>query len=98
MITEVLKRPLVTEKMTQSVEKHKSYGFIVDKSANKIAIKHAVEKMYNVTVNNVNTVTYLGKKRSRATKAGSISGRKPSFKKAYVQLKDGDSIDFHGNV
>lgn len=98
MITEVLKKPLVTEKMTKSGENLNSYGFIVDKSANKIAIKQAVEKMYNVTVNDVNTVTYLGKVRSRFTKAGAISGRKPGYKKAYVKLKNGDKIDFHSNV
>ncbi|MBL4656328.1 MAG: 50S ribosomal protein L23 [Bacteroidia bacterium] len=97
-MVDVLKRPIVTEKMTDSSEKINQYGFIVDKRANKIEIRKAVESMYNVSVENVNTANFLGKRRSRHSKAGMITGRKPSFKKAYVTLKDGDAIDFYSNV
>lgn len=62
--------------------------------ANKLQIRNAVEQMYNVVVTDVNTVNYMGKLKSRYTKAGFLSGRANNFKKAIVTLKDGDKIDF----
>lgn len=94
----ILIRPLITEKMTTAGEKLGAYGFVVDRGANKIQIKQAVEAMYSVTVNTVNTMNYYGKARSRNTKAGAIEGRKNMFKKAVVVLKDGDSIDFYSGI
>ena len=91
-------KPLVTEKMTIQSDKLNSYGFIVDKRANKIQIRNAIEEMYNVTVSSVNTMIYPGKKKSRYTKQGIINGKTGSFKKAIVTLLDGDSIDFYSNV
>jgi large subunit ribosomal protein L23 len=93
----VLKKPLVTEKVSALNEKGK-YGFVVDKDANKIQIKNAVEKLYGVTVENVATMKYPGKKKSRYTKAKVITGRTPSFKKAIVTVADGDVIDFYGSI
>ena len=93
----VLKRPLVTEKVTELNEKGK-YGFVVDKDANKIQIKNAVEKMYGVTVEKVSTMRYQGKYKSRYTKARVISGRKPSYKKAIVTVAEGEVIDFYGSI
>ena len=93
----VLKRPLVTEKVTELNEKGK-YGFMVDKDANKIQIKSAVEKMYGVTVEKVSTMRYQGKNKSRYTKARVISGRKPSYKKAIVTVAEGEVIDFYGSI
>ena len=93
----VLKKPLVTEKVSALNEKGK-YGFVVDKDANKIEIKNAVEKMYGVTVDKVATMKYLGKAKSRYTKAKVITGRTPSFKKAIVTLAEGDVIDFYGSI
>ena len=93
----VLKSPLVTEKISALNEKGK-YGFIVEQSANKIEIKNAVEKMYGVNVERVNTINVLGKKKSRFTKAGTLTGRKPSYKKAIVTLAEGEVIDFYSNV
>ena len=93
----VLKKPLVTEKVSALNEKGK-YGFIVDKTANKVEIKKAVEKMYGVTVEKVSTMRYQGKDKSRYTKARVIAGRKPSFKKAIVTLAQGEVIDFYGSV
>ena len=94
----IIKRPVITEKMTAISEKLNKYAFIVDKDANKIEIKKAVEKLYDVKVEAVNTMNYDGKKKSRYTKAGVISGRRPAFKKAIVTLKEGDTIDFFSNI
>jgi len=93
----ILQRPLVTEKVSALNEKGK-YGFIVNAEANKVEIKNAVEKMYGVNVKSVNTINVLGKFKSRFTKAGVLSGRKPSYKKAIVTLAEGEIIDFYSNV
>ncbi|MFN8775152.1 MAG: 50S ribosomal protein L23 [Flavobacteriales bacterium] len=97
-MSEILIRPLVTEKMTKLQEKQGKYGFIVDKDANKIEIKKAVEKSYGVTVTKVNTLRYDGKQKSRYTKTGIISGRGTGYKKAIVSLQAGDAIDFYANI
>ncbi len=94
----ILIKPLVTEKMTILGDKLNRYGFIVDRSANKIEIKTAVEQMYGVTVKDVNTVNYHGKKKSRYTKAGLLSGRANHYKKAFVTLAGEDKIDFYSNI
>ena len=92
-------RPLVTEKMTKITDKRPNrYGFIVKPEANKLEIKKEVESLYNVTVEDVNTMRYSGKLSSRYTKAGLIRGQKASFKKAIVTLKEGDTIDFYSNI
>ncbi|HOX81695.1 MAG TPA: 50S ribosomal protein L23 [Chryseolinea sp.] len=93
----VLKKPLVTEKVSALNEKGK-YGFIVDTAANKVEIKKAVEKKYGVNVESVNTMNVMGKFKSRFTKAGVLSGRKPNYKKAIVTLAQGEVIDFYSNV
>jgi len=94
----ILKKPIITEKMTKAGEKLGNYGFIVDKDANKIQIKKEVEKLYGVTVESVNTMRYYGKLKSRFTKAGTITGSKGVFKKAVVCLKKGDTIDFYSSI
>ncbi|QOI96243.1 MAG: 50S ribosomal protein L23 [Flammeovirgaceae bacterium] len=93
----VLKKPLVTEKVSALNEKGK-YGFIVAIDANKVEIKNAVEKQYGVTVEKVNTIRVMGKRKSRYTKAGVLEGRKPNYKKAIVTLASGEVIDFYSNV
>jgi large subunit ribosomal protein L23 len=93
----ILKSPLVTEKISALNEKGK-YGFVVEESANKVEIKNAVEKMYGVNVERVNTINVLGKKKTRFTKAGTLAGRKPNYKKAIVTLAEGEVIDFYSNV
>ncbi len=95
---EIILKPIVTEKMTELGEKLNRYAFVVNRGANKIEIKKAVEEMYDVTVLAVNTMNYQGKAKSRYTKAGMISGRTNSFKKAIVTLNEGDSIDFFSNI
>ena len=74
------------------------YGFIVRPEANKLEIKNEVESLYNVTVLDVNTMRYAGKRSSRYTKAGLIRGQKNAWKKAIVTLKEGDTIDFYSNI
>ena len=92
-------KPLVTEKMTKITEKRPNrFGFIVRPEANKLQIKDEVESLYNVTVVDVNTSVYAGKRSARYTKAGLIRGQKNSYKKAIVTMKDGDSIDFYSNI
>lgn len=95
---EALIRPIITEKMTAQSEKLNRFGFVVNKNANKIEIKKAVESMYGVSVDSVNTMNYPGKKRSRNTKSGVISGRTSAYKKAMVTLVEGDTIDFFSNI
>lgn len=94
----IIIKPIVTEKMTVQGEKLNRYGFVVDREANKLQIKDAVEKAYGVTVADVNTVNYHGKKKSRFTKAGILTGRMNHFKKAYVTLAGEDKIDFYANI
>lgn len=94
----IIIKPIVTEKMTAQGEKLNRYGFIVDRKANKIEIKSAVEQMYNVSVVSVNTLNYKGKRKSRYTKAGMLRGRMNHFKKAYVALAGDDKIDFYSNI
>ena len=92
-------KPLVTEKMTNITEKRPNrYGFIVRPEANKLQIKAEIEGLYNVTVTDVNTMNYAGKRSSRYTKAGLIRGQKNAFKKAIVTVKEGDVIDFYSNI
>ena len=94
----ILIKPIVTEKLTVQGEKLNRYGFIVDREANKLQIKAAVEKAYNVTVADVNTVNYHGKRKARYTKAGMLKGRTNHYKKAYVTLAGEDKIDFYANI
>ena len=94
----ILIKPIVTEKLTGQGEKLNRYGCIVDREANKLQIKAAVEQTYNVTVADVNTVYYHGKRKSRYTKAGMLKGRTNHFKKAYVTLAGEDKIDFYANI
>ncbi|MCR5131570.1 MAG: 50S ribosomal protein L23 [Prevotella sp.] len=92
-------KPLVTEKMTKITEKRENrFGFIVRPEANKLQIKKEVEETYNVTVVEVNTLRYSGKRSQRYTRAGLVRGQKNAFKKAVVTLKDGETIDFYSNI
>ena len=94
----IIIKPIVTEKMTVQGEKLNRYGFIVDRDANKLQIKAAVEQAYNVTVADVNTNNYHGKRKSRYTKAGMLNGRTNHYKKACVTLAGEDKIDFYANI
>lgn len=91
----ILVRPIVTEKSTILNEKQNRYAFVVDKNANKIEIKKAVEEMYGVSVVSVNTLVMPAKNKTKFTKKGQIHSRKGSYKKAYISLAQGDNIDFY---
>lgn len=95
--SEVLVRPVITEKVNGQMERSGRYTFVVGHQANKLEIKKAVESFYGVRVSGVNTIVVPAKNKSRFTKAGLLSGRKPSYKKAVVTLAEGETpIDFFG--
>jgi large subunit ribosomal protein L23 len=95
----IIIKPIVTEKQTQITDKKKNrVGFRVSPDANKFEIKAAVEELYQVHVERVNTINYDGKRKSRNTKSGVVVGRESAFKKAIITLKDGETIDFFSNI
>lgn len=91
-------KPIVTEKMTTQGEDFNRYGFVVDKHANKMQIKKAVEDLYDVKVAEVNTMRYGGKRKQRYTRSGISVGKTASYKKAVVTLAEGEVIDFYSNI
>jgi len=93
----ILKRPLITEKMTALADK-RQYAFEVDINSNKIEIARAIEKKFNVTVESIRTIRSKGKRKSQMTKRGRIPGKRADFKKAIVTLKLDQKIDFFENV
>jgi len=95
---DILIKPIVTEKMTDQGEKLNRYGFVVDKHANKVQIKQAVEELYEVNVTSVNTMRYAGKAKSRFTRSGVQNGRTSTFKKAIVTIAEGEAIEFYSNI
>jgi large subunit ribosomal protein L23 len=95
---QVIIKPVITEKSTRQIEEGNVYTFLVAREANKIEIGHAVEKLWDVQVRDVRTVNYRGK--ARRSLMGRMSqsraqGRRPSFKKAFVKLAEGDQIEFY---
>jgi large subunit ribosomal protein L23 len=97
-LTDVLIKPVLTEKVNKQMEKNRAYTFIVDRKANKLEIKKAVEEFYGVTVAEVNTLVLPGKAKSRFTKSGFITGRKPAKKKAVVTVAEGEEINLYGDI
>ena len=96
-LSEVLVRPVITEKVNLQMERSGRYTFVVGKQANKLEVKKAVEEFYGVKVAEVNTLVVPAKNKTRFTKAGLLAGRKPSYKKAIVTLAEGESIDLFSN-
>ena len=97
-LSDVLIKPILSEKANAQQEKLHRYAFKVSHKANKLEIKKAVESFYGVTVVDVSTATAPGKNKPRYTKAGFIKGRKPSYKKAFVTVAEGDSIDLYSSI
>lgn len=93
MAKTILIKPVITEKATRLADKRNTYVFVVAKDVNKLEIRSAIEKMYNVTVASVNTAVLPGKPKTRNTKTAIIRGRKAPFKKAFVTLQPGERID-----
>ena len=94
----IIKKPVITEKMTDQSDLYNRFAFVVDRKSNKIEIKKAVEEMYDVSVTSVRTMVCIGKKRVRGTKSGMIVGKTSTYKKAIVQLPEGEAIDFYSNI
>lgn len=89
-VYDIIKKPILSEKCYSGIEK-KRYGFVVDINADKIMIKNAIEKIFGVEVEKVNTVRVRGKLKRQ----GRYEGYTGKFKKAYVQLKkDSKPIEF----
>lgn len=97
-LSEVLVKPVLSEKINKQTDKMNRYAFIVGRKANKLEIKKAVEQFYGVQVIDVNTAVMPGKAKSRNTKAGVVSGRKPAKKKAYVTVAEGETIDLYSTI
>lgn len=98
MAKPILIKPLITEKAEVLSEGLNKYSFVVDRKANKVEIRKAVEQMYGVAVTSVNTAVMPGKAKNRTTKSGILRGRISAYKKAVVTLADGEEIDFFGDI
>src|SRR5438552_17068639 len=97
-LSEVLVKPILTEKANAQQEKLRRYAFRVNRKANNLEIKKAVEDFYGVSVVDVNTSVVPGKNKTRFTKAGYVQGRKPAYKKALITVADGESIDLYAAI
>ena len=95
---EISIKPIVTEKASILTEKLGRYTFRVSPEANKFQIKDLVEKLYGVKVTRVNTINVRSKNKSRWTKSGLLRGKTAAWKKAIVDLADGQNIDFYSNI
>ena len=94
----ILIKPIITEKATNDSELFNRYAFVVNKKANKLEIKNAVAKAYNVEIESVKTMNYPVKRNTKFTKSGVVQAMKGAYKKAIVQLAEGESIDFYSNI
>ncbi|MES2545141.1 MAG: 50S ribosomal protein L23 [Bacteroidota bacterium] len=94
----IIIKPIVTEKVTKESEVLNRFGFYVNKKANKVEIKKAVEATYGVTIVSVNTMNVRPDRTTKYTKSGLISGKTNAAKKAFVQVQEGETIDFYNNI
>lgn len=94
----ILIRPVITEKATADSEDKNRFAFVVDKKANKIEIKNAIEEVYGVNIESVRTMLMPGKKKTRHTKNGVVSGSSGMYKKAIVHVRSGETIDLYSNI
>jgi len=97
-VTEILIKPILTEKANAQQESLRKYAFKVNRRANKLEIKNAVEQFYGVNVLEVNTLVVPGKNKTRSTKSGIISGIKSGYKKALVTVAEGETIDLYASI
>jgi large subunit ribosomal protein L23 len=97
-LSEVLIKPILTEKANSQQESLRRYAFKVARGANKLEIKKAVEEFYGVNVVDVNTVVVPGKNKTRYTKKGFTKGQKSAYKKAMVTVAEGENIDLYSNI
>jgi large subunit ribosomal protein L23 len=95
---DILIRPIITEKATAQSESSNCYAFEVQRKANKVQIKKAVESFYGVNIERVRTMIVPAKRSIKYTKRGVVEGRKSAFKKAIVEVRSGEVIDLYGNI
>jgi len=98
MAKHILIKPIISEKAESLSDQLQQYSFVVDKTSNKIEIRKAVEKMYNVAVSSVNTMIMPGKSKQRSTRTGTQKGSVSPYKKAIVTLAAGEELDFFGDI
>lgn len=98
MLKQILIKPIISEKSEILAQGLAKYSFVVNKAANKIEIKNAVEANYGVTVASVNTINVPSRSKVRNTKSGIVRGSVSGYKKAVVSLVDGEEIDFFGEL
>ncbi len=87
---EIVKRPLITEKTTTQKDEFNQLSFEVDRKANRVEIKRAIERIFNVKVAGVRTMQVKGKRKRK----GRIMGKRRNWKKAVVTLRSGERIEF----
>ena len=94
----ILIKPVITEKATADSEMNNRFTFVVSNKANKIQIKDAIESAYGVSVTKVRTMNVRPDRKTRYTKSGMITGKTNAFKKAVVQVAEGETIDLYSNL
>jgi len=94
----IIIKPIITEKITKQSEISNRFGFVVDRKANKVQIKKAIELAYGVTIVAINTMNVRPDRTTKYTKSGLISGKTNAYKKAVVQVQEGETIDFYNNI
>ena len=94
----ILIKPIITEKATKVAEDDNVFTFEVSPQANKVEIKKAVEAAYGVSVEKVRTINVRPDRKTRFTKTGVQTGKTKAYKKAMVQVAEGDTIDFYSNI
>lgn len=97
-LTDILIKPILSEKANAQQEKLRRYAFKVNRKANKLEIKKAIEEFYGVSIVDVNTSVVPSKNKTKFTKAGFIQGKKSGYKKAMVTVAEGDTIDLYSNI
>ena len=94
----ILIKPIITEKATKDSEEKNVFAFVVAPKANKVEIKKVVEATYGVSVEKVRTLNVRPDRKTRYTKTGIQTGKTNAYKKAIVQVAEGDTIDFYNNL
>lgn len=97
-LTDILIKPILSEKANAQQETLRRYAFKVNRKANKLEIKKAIEEFYGVSIVDVNTSVVPSKSKTKFTKAGFIKGKKSGYKKAMVTVAEGDTIDLYSNI
>ena len=98
MAKKILVKPIITEKAENLSENRGQYTFVVNKKANKVEIRQAIESQFNVSVDSVNTMIMPAKRKNRNTRSGILKGSVSSYKKAIITLAEGEEIDFFGDI